>query len=250
MTGRFAGYRVLVAGASRGIGRAIAEAFAAEGAALAICARGADGVTAAAQSLQRHGGAVFAEPCDLANGAEIERWVAAGIASLGGVDVLVSNASAAAMGWSDEAWQANFMVDVLGAVRLTRAAEAALHLSAHASVLYISSVSGLGPSLRGPAYAAAKAALNNLTQSQALALAAKRIRVNAILPGSIEFPGGSWEQRRTSEPDLYNRVLARVPWGRMGTVEEIAEPALFLASPAARWITGQTLAIDGGQGLS
>ncbi len=250
MTSRFAGTRVLVAGASRGIGRAIAEAFAAEGAALAICARGAEGVTEAAASLKRHGRTVVAEPCDLANGDQIDHWVATSIAALGGVDVLVSNASAAAMGSGDAAWQANFMVDVLGAVRLTRAAEAALTQSSQASVLYISSISGLGPSTRAPAYAAAKAALNNLTQSQALDLAPKRIRVNAILPGSIEFPGGSWEQRRTSDPALYNQVLARVPWGRMGTVEEIAQPALFLASSAAQWITGQTLAIDGGQGLS
>ncbi|TAD89174.1 MAG: SDR family oxidoreductase [Alphaproteobacteria bacterium] len=246
----FTGWRVLVAGASRGIGRAIAEGFARAGAAIAISARGEAGLDAAATALRQHGGLVDARVCDLADGTAIARWVGEAAAALGGIDVLVSNASAAAMGGSDEAWSANFTVDVLGAVRLTRAAEAALAASGRGSVLYISSISGLGPSLRSPAYAAAKAALNNLTISQALALAPQRVRVNAILPGSILFPGGTWEQRQASDPALYTRTLERIPFGRFGTVEEISEPALFLASPAARWITGQTLAIDGGQALA
>ena len=90
----------------------------------------------------------------------------------------------------------------------------------------------------------------NYTQSQALMLAPKRIRVNAIAPGSIEFPGGTWEQRRTQSPQLYNAILKSIPFGRLGQPEEIADVALFLASDAARWMTGQTLTVDGGQMLS
>jgi 3-oxoacyl-[acyl-carrier protein] reductase len=98
-------------------------------------------------------------------------------------------------------------------------------------------------------YAAVKAAVINYTMGQALALAAKRIRVNAIAPGSIEFPGGVWDQRRKSEPELYRRTLASIPWQRYGTPEEVAAVAVFLASDLASWVTGQTIVVDGGQSL-
>ena len=101
--------------------------------------------------------------------------------------------------------------------------------------------------MRAPAYAAVKALLVNYTQSQAAAFAPDGVRVNAVAPGSIEFPGGTWEQRRTTDPDLFNQILASIPFGRLGTPEEVAEVALFLASPAARWVTGQTIIVDGGQ---
>jgi 3-oxoacyl-[acyl-carrier protein] reductase len=99
-------------------------------------------------------------------------------------------------------------------------------------------------------YAAVKAAVINYTKSQGLVLAAKKIRVNAIAPGSIEFPGGTWEQRKTSNPALYNGVLNSIPWGRLGRPEEVANAALFLCSDAASWITGETLTVDGGQFLA
>jgi 3-oxoacyl-[acyl-carrier protein] reductase len=95
-----------------------------------------------------------------------------------------------------------------------------------------------------------KAALFQYTKTQALALAKQRIRVNCIAPGSIEFPGGTWEKRKTEEPKLYNTIMAGIPFDRLGTPEEVANLALFLASDAASWITGQTIAVDGGQLLS
>jgi 3-oxoacyl-[acyl-carrier protein] reductase len=99
-------------------------------------------------------------------------------------------------------------------------------------------------------YAAIKAALINLTMGQAVALAPKRIRVNAIAPGSVEFAGGLWEERRTSDPELYEATLRKIPWGRFGSAKEIANVALFLASDLAGWVTGQTVVVDGGQSLT
>ena len=116
-----------------------------------------------------------------------------------------------------------------------------------ASVIHISSISAYRPSTRAAPYAAVKAAMNSYTGSQAAALCRQGIRVNAIAPGSIEFAGGVWEQRKTDDPRLYERTLKSIPFGRMGTPDEIAEVALFLASPHARWMTGQVLTVDGGQ---
>jgi len=118
------------------------------------------------------------------------------------------------------------------------------------SIVHISSIAGLRASTRTPAYAAVKAAMISYTASQAAMLAPKRIRVNCIAPGSIEFPGGVWDRRRKAGDPLYERVLKGIAFGRLGTPEEIAEVALFLASPHARWVTGQTLAVDGGQLLA
>ncbi len=118
------------------------------------------------------------------------------------------------------------------------------------SIIHIASISGLRPSTRTPAYAAVKAAMIHYTTSQAALLARQGIRVNCIAPGSIEFPGGTWEKRRLGNDPLYARILQSIPFGRLGTPEEIAEVALFLASTHARWVTGQTIAVDGGQLLS
>ena len=132
-------------------------------------------------------------------------------------------------------------------VRASHAALPALGRQAGSSILHIASISGLRASTRTPAYGAVKAAMMHYTSIQAAMLAPQGIRVNCIAPGSIEFPGGSWERRRLAGDPLYDKVLASIPFGRLGTPEEIAEVALFLASPHARWVTGQTLAVDGGQ---
>jgi 3-oxoacyl-[acyl-carrier protein] reductase len=137
---------------------------------------------------------------------------------------------------------------VMAMVRASHAALPLLEKSGEgASIIHISSISGFRASTRTPAYAAVKAAMISYTASQAAMLAPKRIRVNCIAPGSIEFEGGVWDQRRKAKDPLYDRVLKSVPLGRMGTPEEVAEVALFLASTHARWVTGQTIAVDGGQ---
>ena len=151
----------------------------------------------------------------------------------------------------DEAgWAAGINVDLLATVRASHAALPFIEKAGGGVILNISSIAGYGASARSAPYAAVKAAVVNYTMSQAIMLASKKIRVNAIAPGSIEFPGGMWDERKTSNPQLYNGVLRSIPWGRLGRPEEIAGVALFLCSNAASWVTGQTLIVDGGQTLS
>ncbi len=247
MTG-FAGKRVLVAGGSKGIGRSIAIGFAKAGAAVSICARGPAALEATRAEIAALGVTAHAASADLGVLAEVTGWVEAAAAALGGIDVLVNNASGFGSRDTEEDWAKGLNVDVMATVRASRAATPWLK-QARGSIVNVTSISGFRPSLRTPAYAAVKALLVNYTQSQAAAFAPDGVRVNAVAPGSIEFPGGSWEQRRTSDPALYNRILGSIPFGRLGTPEEVAEVALFLASDAARWVTGQTIIVDGGQML-
>jgi 3-oxoacyl-[acyl-carrier protein] reductase len=239
----FVGRRVLVAGGSRGIGRAIALGFAQAGAKVSACARGIEDLAA----LQAEGVA-HVRPTDLGDAGQIASWVAEAAQALGGIDVLVNNASGFGMPDSEESWKRGFDIDVMATVRASNAALAHLRAS-RGCIVNTTSISGLEPTTRSPAYAAVKALVIHYTASQAAMYARDGVRVNSIAPGSIEFPGGSGEKRRTEDPTLYNRILVSIPFGRLGTPEEVADVALFLASPLARWVTGQTIVVDGGQML-
>lgn len=244
----FRGKRVLVAGGSRGIGRSVALGFAQAGASVSICARSPGPLEATRAEIAATGAKAHAAICDLADKAAIDAWVSGAVAALGGVDVLVNNASGFGSQDTEEHWAQGLSVDVMATVRATHAALPQLEAS-RGCIVNVSSISGYRPSLRTPAYAAVKALLINYTQSQAAMYAPKGIRANAVAPGSIEFPGGSWEARKTSDPTLYNSILNSIPFGRLGAPEEVADVALFLASPLARWVTGQTIIVDGGQML-
>lgn len=245
----FKGKRVVVCGGSRGIGRSVALGFAGAGANVSICARGAGPLEATRAEIAALGVTAYAAPCDLADGPAVLAYVEKAAKALGGIDVLVNNASGFGAADTEEGWKAGLSVDVMATVRASHAALPYLEQS-KGSIINVSSISGFRPSVRTPAYAAVKALLVNYTSSQAAMLAGKGIRVNGVAPGSIEFPGGSWEQRRTSDPALYNRILNSIPFGRLGTPEEVANVVLFLASPLAAWVTGQTIIVDGGQMLS
>ena len=245
--GEFTGRRVVVMGGSRGIGRSTALAFARAGAAVAICARGAGPLEATRRELEAEGVAAYAAAADLADAADIARFVPEAAAALGGINVLVNNASGFGRGDDEESWAASVSVDLMAIVRATASALPFLEHASDGAIVNVSSISALRATKRNPSYGAVKAAVDHYTGSQARMLAGRGLRVNAVAPGSIEFPGGSWERRRTEDKELYEATLAQIPFGRLGTPEEVAEVIVFLASQRARWITGQSIVVDGGQ---
>jgi len=244
-----AGKRAVVAGGSRGIGRSIALGFAQAGAAVSICARGRGALESTAAEIAALGVEAHAGECDLADKDAIARYIAAAAEALGGIDILVNNASGFGATDDEAGWARSIDIDVMATVRASHAAIPFIERAGGGAILNISSISGYDASVRTAPYAAVKAAVINYTMSQGLMLAPKKIRVNAIAPGSIEFPGGMWEQRKTDNPQLYNAILRSIPWGRLGHPEEVANVAVFLCSGAASWVTGQTLIVDGGQML-
>jgi 3-oxoacyl-[acyl-carrier protein] reductase len=240
----FKGRNVVVAGGSRGIGRSIALAFGQAGANVSVCARGRDALAATEKELRAFGGRTHSASCDLADGEAVKSYVKAAAEALGGIDVLVNNASAFGRSDDEAGWEASITVDLMAPVRASYAALPFLERSA-GSIVHIAALAGLRPSVRTPPYGAIKAAIIQYTKTQAVQLAPKKIRVNCIAPGPIYFKGGTWDINRREKPELYQHVLARCPFGRMGTPEEVANVALFLSSDAASWVTGQTIAVDG-----
>ena len=244
----FRGKKAIVCGGSRGIGRAIALGFARAGGDVSICARDPKALEETRAELAALGVKAHAASADLAQGDAVRGFVRDSIKVLGGVDFLVNNASAFGSSDDDKGWTSNLAVDMLSIVHATQEALPALK-TAQGSVVNISSISALHPAARQPPYGAIKAAVIHYTVTQAAMYARDRVRVNCIAPGSIEFPGGVWDRRKTDNPALYNATLNSIPFGRMGHAEEVANVALFLASPYASWVTGQSIAVAGGQGL-
>lgn len=245
MVKEFSGRSVIVMGGSRGIGRSIALGFAAAGASVSICARSEGPLEATRREIAALGVKAHAASVDLADADAIAAYVPAAVEALGGLNVLVNNASGFGHADDEEGWAASLTIDMMAIVRGSHAAIP--HMKSGASIVKISSISALRASSRSAPYGAVKAAVMHYTSSQAKMLSRKGIRVNCVAPGSIEFPGGSWEDRKTSNPELYNATLASIAFGRMGKPEEVAEVVLFLASDKASWVTGQSIVVDGGQ---
>ena len=239
------GKRALVTGGTKGIGRAVATCFADEGADVSICARNADDVGIAVAALKAKGVKACGRALDVADGAALAGWVNASASELGGVDALVCNVSALAVGDNADTWEKSFRVDMMHSVNAVQAAVPHLEKSKSASIVLISSVSGFEVDFAAGSYGAIKAALIHYAKGLSRQLVAKGIRVNCVSPGNTYFDGGIWQTIEKNMPDLFASTLKANPTGKFGTAEEVANGVVFLSSPVASRISGTNLVIDG-----
>ena len=250
LTGKVA----IVTGASRGLGKAIAHALAAEGCRLAIIARGRKTLEEAAAELWERGAEVLPIVADLTIAEDIEMLVQTTLQQYGRVDVLIHNAGGAKgqniFDTSDEDWQEALALNVLALTRLARQVAPIMSQQGGGRIITISSIFGRESGGR-TAYNSLKAALISLTKSLAIQFAPNNILVNSVAPGSLLFPGSSWDRRRQADPErIAAFVKSELPLGRFGTPEEVAAMVVFLASPRASLVNGACIPVDGAQSHS
>jgi 3-oxoacyl-[acyl-carrier protein] reductase len=245
----------LITGSSRGLGRAMAMSLAREGARLVLCARGQEGLEEAAEAIRASAPTeVFTRSIDLAEPTAGDELIQAVADRFERLDVLINNIGGAPKGAfverTDDDWEEGIELDLMAHVRVTRAALAQMGVGG--AILFTASL--FGRESGGPGrsiYTSTKAAVIGLAKSLAVELAPQGIRVNSLAPGSIRFPGGSWDRRARENPEGMARFVEReIPMGRFGTAEEVADVATFLVSDRASWITGACISVDGGQGRS
>ena len=239
------GKRAVITGGSKGIGRAIAQGFASEGADVSICARNLSEVAGTVDALKAKGVKAFGSALDVADGPALTAWVAASGKELGGIDALVCNVSALAVGNSAETWEKSFRTDMMHTVNAVEAALPYLEKSSCASIVLISSVSGFEVDFAAGSYGAMKAALIHYAKGLSRQLVGKGIRVNCVSPGNTYFDGGIWQNIEKNVPDLFASTLKVNPTGKFGTPEEVANGVVFISSPVASRISGTNLVIDG-----
>lgn len=240
------GKKAVVVGGARGIGYAVAETLAREGADVAITARGEDAVKDAVANLKKYGTNVMGSPVNVQRSDEYKEWLARIDEEIGGADILVPITSAGGGIGSEKYWQRAFEVDVMGPVRAVEALLPGMIERGEGSIVLIATTSAL-EAMGGPQpYNALKTSLITWGKQLALAHGKDNVRVNVVSPGPIEFEGGNWEMIKGTMEKFYNSILRQQPMGRFGKPEEIARAIAFLASPAASWCNGSHLVVDGG----
>jgi 3-oxoacyl-[acyl-carrier protein] reductase len=240
----------IVTGGSRGIGRSICLGLADEGCNVVFCARGEERLRETEAELQTKGVKAVGITADVTVAADIDRLVDETVKAFGRVDVLVNNAGGGRPGNEDADWQAGHDINLMAAVRASRAVTPFMRAQGGGSIIHIVSIWGREAG-GGLIYNAYKAAMVSHAKNLALQLAPFAIRVNSVAPGSIQFPGGSWDRRVQSDPEGMQRFIEQnIPSGRFGHAEEVADTVVFLASDRASWITGACLNVDGGQSHS
>jgi NAD(P)-dependent dehydrogenase (short-subunit alcohol dehydrogenase family) len=241
------GKRAIVTGASRGIGFAIAKTLASEGASVAICARGREGLDAAVARLKEAGVAAYGEAIDVRAEGALAGFVDKAAAAMGGVDIVVSNVSTRISGAGRAWWRDTFETDLLQHVTFYEAAAPHLRNAGAGAVVFIASIASVLTQLPPEelAYGAMKAALVNFVGQSAVKGAPLGIRVNAVSPGPIYFEDGFWAMVEREAPALFEAAKRLPAMGRLGMPDEVARAVVFLASPAASYITGANLRIDG-----
>jgi NAD(P)-dependent dehydrogenase (short-subunit alcohol dehydrogenase family) len=223
-----------------------------EGCHVGICARDASAVAATVEALTTNGITATGRAVDVSDGAALKAWIAAVGHELGGLDIVVANVSALIAPEADVGWQRNYETDLMGTVQAVEAALPFLEASDAAAIVVLSSTVAVEsiadvftPSGMVP-YAAMKAALTNYVGHLSSLLAPQGIRANTVVAGAIYIPGGGWERRERETPEVFNKMVAHCRMGRLGRAEEVANAVVFLASPAASYITGTNLMVDGG----
>ena len=239
------GKTVLVTGGTKGIGRAIVQAFVDESATVAFCARNPEDVRAAESFFTGGGATVRGSVVDAGDASAIRSWVDEAAKNFGTIDAAVANASALAVADEPESWEASFRVDLMGTVNLCQATVPHLERSSVKSLVALSSVSGREASFSSGPYGTMKSAIISYMAGLALSLANKGIRANTVSPGHTYIEGGTWQEHERDNPELFSHAMGLNPTGRMGTAEEVASGVVFLSSPRASRISGTNLVIDG-----
>jgi len=247
----------IVTGSSRGLGLASARALVAEGCRVCICARGAERLAeaaVAAEAAAKKPGMVATVQADVSTGAGVALVIERTVDTFGGLDILVNNVGRAAggdiVGTTDAEWQAALDETLFPAIRASRLAVPHMKARGGGVILMIASIWGRESGGR-MTYNAVKAAEISLGKAMAQQLAPDNIRVNSIAPGSIMFPGGSWEKRQQDDPEFIREMIRRdLPFGRLGKDHEVGDVVAFLASPRASWISGASITVDGCQSRS